>query len=106
MPHKILYLSGPISLNGTATPSDIATYKRAFKEAADKFRRMGYEVISPIECPEQKTWGDYMRVCIGYVLQSDAVICLPRWGFSRGSVFEVLVANTINLPVYEYSEFF
>lgn len=98
----IIYLSGPISLNGTLPPHMIEENKQRFDEAATRLRGYGYQVISPVELPKQDSWEDYMRLCIAEVLKADLVYVLPHWGRSRGSVFEVLVAQTVGTPVENY----
>jgi len=100
-----IYLSGPISLNDTLPPGEIEKNLERFHIVAEKLRGYGYQVLSPAELPKDTgEWKDFMRLCIKMVCESDLVYLLPYWGYSRGSIFEALVANTIGVPVHEYRE--
>ncbi len=97
-----IYLSGPISLDGTLTAEEISDNIDAFVGAADALRSVGHTVLSPAELPKQDNWAAYMKLCVPMVCDADLVLVLPGWGLSRGSVFEVLVAQAVGVPVEEF----
>lgn len=101
----VIYLSGPISLDGKASAEQIAENILRFHDTAKLLREETHEVLSPAELDKQDSWADYMRHCIPMVCQADLVLVLPGWGLSRGSVFEVLVAQTIGVPVLPVHDF-
>lgn len=103
-----IYLSGPISLNGTLPPEECEKNLERFHEVALKFRQAGYLVVSPAEVDsiwgKQPNWEAYMKVCVKWLCDCDILYLLPGWEKSRGSVFELLVATTIGIDVEVYDE--
>lgn len=99
-----VYLSGPISLGGTLTEDEVLHNIAKFKLAAIVLRAAGNEVLSPVEVPKQANWEDYMRLCVPMVCKATHVAVLDGFENSRGSIFEVLVANTIGIPVFRFVE--
>jgi hypothetical protein len=95
----IIYLSGPISLNGTATQAEIDDNRTTFAAEAARLRSHGHEVLCPTELPSQPTWSHYMRLCIADVLKADKVVLLPGWERSRGSFFEAEVAHVCGIRI-------
>ena len=96
---KSVYLSGPISLNGTATPDEIAERVAVFTTEAKRLREAGYEVVNPCEVESQKSWADYMKVLVPAVCAVDAVATLPGWELSRGARLEVYIAKELGIAV-------
>lgn len=94
-----IYLSGPVSLNGTLDSEEIEKNVKVFQQEAEFFRNLGHEVLSPVELEKQDSWEDFMRLCIPMVCEVDLVAVLPGWGDSRGSIFEAIVANTVGVRI-------
>lgn len=98
----LIYLSGPISLNGTLPETEIEKNVARFKRAKGHLEMLGNEVLSPAELPKQDSWEDYMKLCFPMVCRADEVYVLPGFGDSRGPVLEVLVAQSCGIPVKEW----
>jgi len=44
----------------------------------------------------------YMRLDVGHVLDADLVFVLPGWEKSRGARLEILTAQELGLPVFDF----
>lgn len=90
-----IYLSGPMT--------GIADYNfPAFNVAAAQLRAQGLHVINPAESfggSQTHSWETYTRKDIGHLLRVEEVRVLPGWEHSRGARLEVLVAQSIGIPV-------
>lgn len=90
-----IYLSGPMT--------GIADHNvPAFNRAAALLRARGHHVINPAEMAGgdlSLPWSAYIRADIGCLLRVEAVRVLPGWERSRGARLEVLVAQSIGIPV-------
>jgi len=74
----------------------------AFHRAAAQLRDLGYTIINPAEYGNLVTgWQACMKRDIHALLWCDAVVTLPRWELSRGASLEVLIADRLEMPVYE-----
>lgn len=76
----------------------------AFNDAAHFLRMHGYEVFSPAESFKGDTtlsFDVYMREDIKALLDVDSVYVLDGWQDSVGAITEVLVALSLNLPVFD-----
>jgi hypothetical protein len=79
----------------------------AFRAAAASLRARGYEVISPDELDkdnpvQSKTWNDYMKRDIPYLLKADIGVALPGWKSSKGAILEATILHQFNKPVFAY----
>lgn len=95
-----VYVSGPM----TGYPEH--NYP-AFKAAAKKLREAGFETLDPSENYDGKDGlprAAYFRLDAENVLRADAVVVLPNWQDSRGARLEVMLANELGLPVYDYTK--
>lgn len=106
MKRALVYLAGPMrgypDLN-----------RQAFQKAADRLRKIGYDVFCPPEeddaafgvgaewSPEQLAKA--MRRNIAALLESDVVALLPGWERSRGAVLEAEIGFQIGIPVRNFS---
>lgn len=93
----LVYLSGPM----TGQPE--YNYP-AFAEAAAGLRAAGFHIINPAETAGGTTHlprSTYLRIDIGYVMAADAIALMPGWEESNGAKLEVMVAQAMDLPVYE-----
>ena len=102
VPIKAVYLSGPISLGGTASPEQIAIYKSRFRVMAELIYAEGNLALSPLK-NEANSWGEYMRKAITQMMNADSVLMLPDWRLSNGAVIEHNLALAIGIPI-EYSD--
>lgn len=98
-----VYLSGPISLDGSATPDEIAANVQRFRDEHAILAAAGHEVLSPLDngLPMDSEWGDHMRADIAMLTQADEILLLPRWQESRGSTLELFVATQLGIPARE-----
>lgn len=95
------YLSGPM----TGLPN--YNYP-TFNSAAEIVRSHGYIVFNPAECFEgaqDLPKEVYMHEDLRAVIDSEAVILLPDWDKSSGSIVEVEVARACGLPLISLRDF-
>lgn len=105
-----VYLSGPMT--------GIENFNReAFDYAAGVLRKQGYTVIVPGESEEYEEWETailaigkkkrefYLSRDIDYIQETaDVVVVLPGWQESEGAKLEVLVAQQIGVPVFQFED--
>lgn len=96
----IIYLSGPITLNNTATPRQISFYKKKFISEQERLEKLGYTIISPIRLESSdKSWEGYMKVCIEAMVRADLVAILPDYNLSKGARLEINLARVLKIKV-------
>jgi hypothetical protein len=81
----------------------------AFDDAAQYLRDLGYFVFNPAETFGGDTTRErhhYMREDIQALLHADAVVLLPGWEGSSGVAVELVVANELQMPIYELHDLF
>jgi hypothetical protein len=104
---SIYYLAGPMS--------GLPNYNYdTFDRAAGRLRGQGYEIVSPHELfPEENkanrgqlvpSW--YMRRALNALMKCDAIIFLPGWKNSPGVRTELVVALSLDMPLYSYDPTF
>ena len=109
MNKKLLYLSGPMT--------GIADFNRqAFADAEHRLRQMGFACINPHDIPVPETepdasfeefWAECLALDVWILVKTnrpDALVMLPGWKFSRGSLLEAAVARRFKIPVYTYGQ--
>ena len=103
-----IYLSGPMT--------GIEDFNRpAFEAAAAKLRASGWTVIVPGDGEEydaaeraalalsRKKLQFYLSRDIDYIQEvADVLVVLPGWEESEGSKLEVLVAQSIGVPIWSF----
>lgn len=106
---RMLYLSGPM----TGFPE---FNRQAFEDAAYRLRSYGYHVINPHELPEPEVegfagemelWAEYLARDLWLFAKTsrpDALVVLPGWETSRGSMLEVAFAKKCGIPVITYGK--
>lgn len=77
---KVVYISGPIT--------GVKNYWEAFERAEDDLQGLGYIPLSPSRLPKGMTNEQYMRISFAMIDSADAVLFLPDWEKSCGSLLE------------------
>lgn len=77
---KTIYIAGPIT--------GVKNYWEAFEKAEEMVEGLGYTALTPSRLPKGMTNAQYMRICLGMIDSSDAVLFLPRWEHSPGAQLE------------------
>lgn len=97
---KRVYISGPIS------GYDMAERRETFQRAATRFRRLGYDVVNPLELgiPDTASWGACMRVDIAALMSCHIIYLLPRWYESLGATIERNLAELVGIRVMRAPE--
>jgi hypothetical protein len=107
------YVSGQIT---GLTPE---VFRKRFDEASDWLRRMGAEVVNPLEvgnaycsCRAEEVgpngtdssfthfWGCYLKADLREMLTCNCIAMLPGWHVSRGAQLELQVAVACGLKVF------
>ncbi len=101
MPVVIIYLSGPISLDGRATSAEIQDNITAFRDHQKRLERANYTVLCPLDngLPHDSSWADHMRADIGMLMRAHEIFMLPRWQESRGASLELFLASQLGMPI-------
>ena len=96
-----VYISGPISLDGRATPGEIEANMQAFHDYAARLTAAGCIPLSPLDngLDPSSSWEDHMRADIGMLTEAHEIHMLPRWQESRGSTLEMFIATQIGVKV-------
>ena len=87
-----IYLSGPMS-------GIVDNNFPAFYEWAARLRAQGYEVVSPAEIQEAKTWELCLRADMCEMLECEAIALMPGWENSKGANLELHVAHRVGMKV-------
>lgn len=95
MINKKVYIAGPISGH------DLKSRKEAFKNAEIELKRLGHNVVNPIELPHNhdKSWESYMKECIEALLKCDTICLLHGWNKSKGAKLEFDIANAMEYKI-------
>lgn len=98
---KRIYISGPISLDGRATPEEIESNIARFNDYQRSLESAGLVALSPLEngLELSSSWADHMRADIAMLMQADELHLLPRWQESRGSTLEQFIATQVGILV-------
>lgn len=99
-----VYVAGPY---GAPTPEGVAAnVMRAASVAAELLYQHGYAVYCPhsmshgFERAQGYTWDRTLESCCEWVQRSDAVLLLPGWQASPGSLLEREVAIAAGVPIF------
>lgn len=91
-----VYLSGPMT--------GIADFNfPAFHAAAERWRQIGYDVVSPAESYDGRTdlpRPTYLRKDIQALLSVDGIVMLAGWEKSKGATLEHSIAEELGLTIY------
>lgn len=80
----------------------------AFNEAAAFWRAAKWNVENPAENfngDATLSYATYMRQDITQLMTVDAIALLPGWEQSKGARLELLIANSLELEVYDARNF-
>jgi hypothetical protein len=95
---RTVYLCGPISNGGTLSTEKVRLNISRFREVKRKFD-FSTKVLDPTQLPTGLQWHEYMKLTIPMLCEADFMVLLPGWEDSRGAIIEVLLANTLNIPI-------
>jgi hypothetical protein len=92
-----LYLSGAITKD--------TDYKIKFKKAENHLKKLGYEVINPVElCYNITGYVECMKLDIQEMLKCDCVVVIENDIESLGREIEIMVAEAVYIPVMTLKE--
>lgn len=104
-----VYISGPISLGGTASQAEAERNILAFDSAEYRIRALGHEPVSPVTVAREQgknpsaytlaEWVACMCLDIKLLVDCDAIWLLPGWDLSRGARLEHYIASELGLEV-------
>ena len=89
--NPIIYIVGAIS-------SD-PDWKAKFQAVKDHYESLGFNVLSPLDYPENLTYRRYMQLSMEYVFKADLILALPDWDRSPGATAEIYTAMSIDTPI-------
>lgn len=93
----------PIYIAGPMTGYDDFNYP-AFHAIEDDLRKHGYKLVNNparhLNGEQHHPWSDYIEVALQAVLYSKALVVMHGWQHSVGATLEVLVALSIDHPIY------
>lgn len=107
------YISGPISEGGTLALAEVMVNLARFNQTAALLRDAGHEVVNPAELNDgvlrpytsgPTRWQEAMRTDLKEMLDCQAIVLLPRWERSPGSVRELLLAMWLGYTVLSLTE--
>lgn len=106
MKKKTVYIAGQV------TGLDPVVVEQKFSKKQSELVALGYNVYNPIalvasaesvfevqDPPLFKTWEDYMKFLISYLIGSDELHLLPCWRESKGAILERDLASKLGITV-------
>lgn len=89
-PKKSVYIAGPIT--------GVTHYWEQFETEMDNVEAAGYIPLSPTWQPKGLSNAQYMRMCLAMIDSADAVLFLPGWHRSTGSILEMTYCQYTDKP--------
>lgn len=87
---KSVYIAGPIT--------GVNHYWEQFETEMDNVEAAGYIPLSPTWQPKGLSNAQYMRMCLAMIDSADAVLFLPGWHRSTGSILEMTYCQYTDKP--------
>ena len=99
-------MKNKIYIAGKVTGEDLAKCTMKFGIAQMELEKAGFEAINPLEVVGdwKATWEAAMKKCIKALVDCDAVYFLPDARQSPGAMYELEIANKLNIPTAETLE--
>ena len=103
---KRVYVAGPYSANNVITVLD--NIRKGINAAKDVFLA-GFAPFCPwldfhytlmLKDGEKLTVDDYYEYSLSWLDASDAVLVLPNWESSKGTVMELKQAQELSIPIF------
>jgi len=93
---KKMYIAGKV----TGLP--LEDVQKNFQQGEQVAKSMGYYPVVPINSiPDDTPWDKAMRMALKIMLDCDAVLALNNYSDSLGATLEIMIAQRINMPVYQ-----
>jgi hypothetical protein len=96
-PNMKIYISGKI------TGYEISEAALKFKKTENYLIVKGFDPINPFKLNEtypEKTWEEYMVLCVKYLFECEAIYMQIDWGQSKGARVEHAIARELGLIIY------
>lgn len=93
MGKKVVYIAGPIT--------GVEKYWEPFEQAEDAVEAAGFIPLTPTRLPQGLTNEQYMRIDMAMIDTADAVLLLPGWLGSSGTLVEYSYCSYTGKPVAE-----
>ena len=102
----IIFLSGPITANGTASRLTVWRNRMRLRYYARRLRhRLPRPVVlNPAILPLGMAYSDYMTICRAMIDRCDAVVLAPGWEQSAGSRQEATYAANTGRGVVQWKD--
>lgn len=96
-----------IYIAGKVTGEPIAECTMKFGTAQNAIEALGFEAINPLEVVGDwnTPWNEAMKKCISAMIECEAVVLLPDWIDSKGAKLENQIANSFDMPIFNYTKF-
>ena len=97
-------MSNKIYLCGRISGRNPKQCKEAFASRERYWTDMGFEVINPITLTPYvpgKPWEDYMKDCLGALVNCDYIAPEDGWMSSKGSCLEMRIARELKIRIIE-----
>lgn len=96
-------MKAKIYIAGKVSGENIHECTIKFGKAQKDLEALGYEAINPLAVVNdwKCTWHKAMRQCISRLMKADALLVLPDYQQSKGAMIERMIAELIEMPVYE-----
>jgi hypothetical protein len=104
-----IYVAGPYSGNTLQTLNNMRTGMRKATELLTKGFApfcpwLDYQYTLMLRDGESISYEQYLRMSIAWLEVSNAVLLLPGWENSKGTLAEIEVAERLGIPVFKPEE--
>ena len=104
---KTTNMKKKIYIAGKVTGENRAECTAKFQKAQEIIEFLGFESINPIQVVGDwnTPWDEAMKKCITALMECDAIVLLPDWVDSKGAKLENDIANSFDMPNFNYTKF-